>query len=383
MLTITSPSLAGQRILIRADLNVPLQDGHITSDTRIRAALSTIEHALQAGAQVLVMSHLGRPREGEYDQRYSLQPVADHLAKCLDRPVSLVTDWQQGVALTAGEIALLENVRFNIGEKDNDPKLAQAYADLCDIFVMDAFGSAHRAQASTHGVARFAPIACAGILLQAELSALDKALANPARPLLAVVGGAKVSTKLPLLKQLAQQVDQFIVGGGIANTFLAASGQPVGQSLYEPNLIPQAQALLEHVDIVLPQQVVTAKQLPGQAEIAVVEKAVADVSTDDKILDGVFSAAMADAVQNAGTIIWNGPIGAFEWPPFARGTEALAQAIAESAAFSLAGGGDTLAAIDQYGIKEAISYISTGGGAFLDYIEGNTLPAVAVLEERE
>ncbi|HBM83839.1 MAG TPA: phosphoglycerate kinase [Halieaceae bacterium] len=374
--------LAGKRVLIREDLNVPLKAGQVSSDARIRAALPTLRQALAAGAQVLVMSHLGRPEEGVFAEEFSLAPVAERLSELLGQPVSLLRNWQQGVTLDNGEIALLENVRFNPGEKKDDETLSRAYAALCDVFVMDAFGTAHRAQASTHGVARFAPVACAGPLLAAELDALDKALANPARPLVAIVGGSKVSTKLTVLETLADKVDQLVVGGGIANTFLAASGKPVGKSLCEHDLIPAAQALMAKTHIPLPEDVVTGKEF---AESAAAEtKPAAAVADDDMIFDigPQAAAAIGDILAQAGTILWNGPVGVFEFDQFAGGTEALAHAIAASSAFSLAGGGDTLAAIDKFGIADRVSYISTGGGAFLEYVEGKTLPAVAMLQQR-
>jgi phosphoglycerate kinase len=374
--------LRGQRVLIREDLNVPIKNGVITSDARIRAALPTIEAALAAGARVILMSHLGRPVEGEYDEQFSLAPVAQHLSGLLEKPVALVADWRGGVDLADGEIALLENVRFNPGEKADDDDLSLAYAALCDIFVMDAFGTAHRAQASTHGVAKHAPMACAGPLLAGELSALESALSDPARPMVAIVGGSKVSTKLTVLETLADKVDQLVVGGGIANTFLAASGKPVGKSLCEHDLIPSARALMEKTHIPLPPDVVTGKEFSESAEATL--KQAADVADDDMILDigPVASAEIADILSGAGTILWNGPVGVFEFDQFAGGTEALSRAIAASSAFSLAGGGDTLAAIDKFDIADKVSYISTGGGAFLEYVEGKTLPAVAMLEQR-
>ena len=378
----TDLQLAGKRVLIREDLNVPIKDGSVSSDARIRAALPTIEAARAAGAKVLLMSHLGRPTEGEFAAEFSMAPVADHLSSLLGVPVALVSDWSNGVDLAAGEVALLENVRFNPGEKGDDEALARAYAALCDVFVMDAFGTAHRAQASTHGVARYAPVACAGPLLAGELGALEKALSDPARPMVAIVGGSKVSTKLTVLETLSEKVDQLVVGGGIANTFLAAAGKPVGKSLCEHDLIPQAQALMEKTNIPLPVDVVTGKEF---AEGAAAEgKSSDDVADDDMIFDiGPQSAAdIAAILKGAGTILWNGPVGVFEFDQFAAGTEALSRAIAESAAFSLAGGGDTLAAIDKFAIADQVSYISTGGGAFLEYVEGKVLPAVAVLEQR-
>ncbi len=380
--TMTSLDLAGKRVLIREDLNVPVKDGAVASDARIRAALPTLRLALERGAAVMVMSHLGRPEEGVVDDASSLAPVARHLEGLLERPVRLVQDYLNGVEVAPGELVLLENVRFNKGEKKDDEQLARAYAALCDVFVMDAFGTAHRAQASTHGVARFAPVACAGPLLAAELEALDKALANPARPMVAIVGGAKVSTKLEVLTALAQKCDQLIVGGGIANTFLAAAGKPVGQSLCEHELLDQARDIMQRVHIPLPTDVVVAPRFAADAPATV--KAVDDVAADDMILDiGPDSArALSALLKGAGTILWNGPVGVFEFEAFAHGTEVMSRAIADSDAFSIAGGGDTLAAIDQFGIADRVSYISTGGGAFLEYVEGKVLPAVAVLEER-
>ena len=375
-------NLKGKRVLIREDLNVPLKDGRVSSDARIRAALPTIQAAVSAGARVILMSHLGRPVEGEFDPQFSMAPVAAHLAGLLGKPVPLVSDWRGGVTLADGEVAMLENVRFNPGEKKNGEALARAYAALCDIFVMDAFGTAHRAEASTHGVGRFAPVACAGPLLEGELDALQKALAHPARPLVAIVGGSKVSTKLEVLEALCDKVDQLIVGGGIANTFLAASGKPVGKSLCEHDLIPAARALMEKASIPLPADVVTAKEFSEDAAASL--KAAGDVAADDMIMDigPVAAAEIAAILRGAGTILWNGPVGVFEFGQFAGGTEAIARAIAASPAFSLAGGGDTLAAIDKFGIADKVSYISTGGGAFLEYVEGKVLPAVAMLEQR-
>lgn len=374
--------LAAKRVLIREDLNVPVKDGHVSSDARIRAALPTIEAAMQAGARVILMSHLGRPVEGEFDPVFSLAPVAKHLAGLLGTPVALVDDWRAGVELADGEVALLENVRFNPGEKKDDEALARAYAGLCDVFVMDAFGTAHRAQASTHGVARFAPIACAGPLLEGELNALEQALANPARPMVAIVGGSKVSTKLTVLETLADKVDQLVVGGGIANTFLAASGMPVGKSLCEHDLIGAAQTLMQKAHIPLPADVVTATEFSETA--AATTKPAGEVKEDEMILDIGPAAAeeIAAILMQAGTILWNGPVGVFEFEQFSAGTERVSRAIADSPAYSLAGGGDTLAAIDKFGIADKVSYISTGGGAFLEYVEGKTLPAVAMLEQR-
>lgn len=373
---------SGQRLLIREDLNVPTKGGVVTSDARIRAALPTIKQAIDAGAKVILMSHLGRPVEGEFDPQFSLKPVAERLAALLALPVRLVENWQDGVTVEDGEVVLLENVRFNVGEKKNADDLAKAYAALCDVFVMDAFGTAHRAQASTHGVARFAAQACAGPLLAKELEALEKALANPARPMVAIVGGAKVSTKLEVLEVLSEKVDQLIVGGGIANTFLAAAGHPVGKSLCEHDLLDEARHISKKTYIPLPTDVVTATEFSADASARTCS--IADVRDDEMILDigPESAAAMADLLRDAGTILWNGPLGVFEFDKFAGGTAVLAAAIADSVAFSLAGGGDTLAAIDKFGIADKVSYISTGGGAFLEYVEGKVLPAVAVLEER-
>lgn len=378
----TGLDLSAKRVLIREDLNVPIKNGKVTSDARIRAALPTIRSAVADGARVIVMSHLGRPTEGKFEEQFSLAPVADHLSELLGQPVGLVSDWRSGVELANGEVALLENVRFNPGEKANSDELARAYADLCDIFVMDAFGTAHRAQASTHGVAKFAARACAGPLLAAELAALEQALANPKRPMVAIVGGSKVSTKLTVLETLCDKVDQLIVGGGIANTFLAASGLPVGKSLCEHDLIPAARALMDKTNIPLPSDVVTGEEFSENASASL--KPVEGVAPQDMIFDigPDSSAQIADVLAQAGTILWNGPVGVFEFDQFAAGTESLARAIADSDAFSLAGGGDTLAAIDKYGIADKVSYISTGGGAFLEFVEGKTLPAVAILEER-
>jgi len=380
ILRMTDLDLAGKRVLIREDLNVPMRDGSISSDARLRAALPTLRTALDAGATVTVMSHLGRPVEGEFKQEYSLAPIADYLASALDRPVAFSEDWSAAPA--PGQLTVMENVRFNPGEKANDDELAQRYARACDIFVMDAFGTAHRAQASTHGVARHAPLACAGPLLVAELDALKQALSAPRRPLVAIVGGSKVSTKLTVLETLADIADQIIVGGGIANTFLAASGLPVGKSLCENDLVPAAQALMQKTSIPLPTDVVTGKEFSEAAEA--VTRAATDVAEDDMIFDigPATRDQIAKLLQGAGTILWNGPVGVFEFDQFAGGTEALSRAIAASDAFSVAGGGDTLAAIDKYGIAEKVSYISTGGGAFLEYVEGKSLPAVAILEER-
>jgi len=382
ILRMADQDLADRRVLIREDLNVPLKDGRVSSDARLRAALPTLRMARDRGARVFVMSHLGRPVEGKPAPGFSLAPVADYLSRALGQEVALLRDWRSAAAPAAGQLALLENVRFNPGEKSDDEALARAYAGLCDIFAMDAFGTAHRAQASTHGVARFAPLACAGPLLVAELEALEQALSEPARPMLAVVGGSKVSTKLTVLETLADKVDRLVVGGGIANTFLAAGGQPVGKSLCERDLIPAARALMEKTDIPLPVDVVTGKEFSASA--AAETKSAAAVDDDDMILDigPRTRERIAGLLRDARTILWNGPVGVFEFDRFAAGTEALSRAIADSGAFSLAGGGDTLAAIDKYGIADKVSYISTGGGAFLEYVEGKVLPAVAVLRER-
>lgn len=374
--------LNGKTVLIREDLNVPVNNGEVTSAVRIEASLPTIKLALEKGAKVLVMSHLGRPTEGEYAEEFSMAPVVNYLNDKLDVPVRLEKDYLAGVEAKQGELVVLENVRFNVGEKKNSDELAKQYAALCDVFVMDAFGTAHRAQGSTHGVAKFAPVACAGPLLAAELEALGKALDNPARPLVAVVGGSKVSTKLTVLESLSKICDQLIVGGGISNTFVAARGHNVGKSLYEADLIPQAKQLMTDLDIPEVTDVRVATEFSETAEATI--KAVNEVQDHEQILDlGPDSAqALADVLKGAKTILWNGPCGVFEFDNFAKGTEVVAQAIAESDAFSVAGGGDTLAAIDKYGLAEQVSYISTGGGAFLEFVEGKKLPAVAILEER-
>lgn len=382
VLKMTDLDLQGKRVLIREDLNVPVKDGAVKSDARILASLPTIKLALEKGAAVLVCSHLGRPEEGVYSEENSLKPVADYLSKALGREVPLVKDYLNGVEVKPGELVLLENVRFNKGEKKNTDELAQKYAALCDVFVMDAFGTAHRAQGSTHGVAKFAKVACAGPLLAAELDALGKALDKPQRPMVAIVAGSKVSTKLDVLTSLADICDQLIVGGGIANTFLAAAGYKVGKSLHEADLIDTAKAIAAKVAVPLPVDVVVAKEFAESAEATV--KAIADVADDDMILDiGPKTAAMfGEMLKASQTILWNGPVGVFEFDQFGNGTKVLAQAIAQSPAFSIAGGGDTLAAIDKYGVAEQISYISTGGGAFLEFVEGKVLPAVEVLEQR-
>lgn len=387
ILRMTDLDLSGQRVLIRQDLNVPIDDGRITSEQRITASLPTLRLALERGATVMVMSHLGRPKEGEWSEENSLAPVARRLGELLGREVPLVRDWVDGVEVEPGGIVLLENCRMNPGEGKDSEELAKKYAALCDIFVMDAFGTAHRAQASTHGVIRFAKQAAGGPLLMAELDALAKALDNPARPLLAIVAGSKVSTKLELLSNLVGKVDQLIVGGGIANTFIAAQGLPVGKSLHEPDLLDTARQIMADAkargaDIPVPTDVVVAAQFHPDAEATV--KPVAEVADEDLILDiGPDTAARyAAMIAEAGTVVWNGPVGVFEFDAFGKGTETLARAIAASSAFSIAGGGDTLAAVDKYGIAGDVSYISTGGGAFLEFLEGKTLPAVAALDAR-
>ena len=387
VLKMTEQDLTGRRVLIREDLNVPIKDGMVASDARMRAALPTIQAGIEAGARVMLMSHLGRPTEGEFDSAFSLAPVAQHLGVLLGQPVRLVPNWLDGVEVDQGEVVLCENVRFNLGEKANDEVLSKKMAALCDFFVMDAFGTAHRAQASTHGVARFAPVACAGPLLARELDALGQALDNPARPMAAIVGGAKVSTKLTVLESLSQVVDQLIPGGGIANTFIAAAGFPVGQSLVEIDLIDQARKLMDDAlarggEIPVPTDVVVGKAFSADAPATT--KPVSDVAEDDMILDiGPHTAErFAQMMHDAGTVVWNGPVGVFEFDQFGEGTRVLGEAIAQSRAFSIAGGGDTLAAVDKYNIAQKISYISTGGGAFLEFLEGKTLPAVAMLEQR-
>ena len=380
--------LAGKRVLIRQDLNVPVKHGAVTSDQRIKASLPAIRHCIDAGARLMIMSHLGRPEEGHPDEQFTLLPVADYLGRALGRKVPLVSDYlQQAPKMANGDVVLLENVRFNAGEKGDDEGLARRYAALCDIYVMDAFGTAHRAQASTHGAGQFAPIACAGPLLAAELDALGKALDEPARPVVAIVGGSKVSTKLTVLDALSEIVDQLIPGGGIANTFIAAAGYNVGKSLVEQNLIPEAKRLVEQArsqgrEIPIPVDVVCGKEFSESATAEV--KLVSEVEDDDMIFDiGPKTAAgFAEILQQAATIVWNGPVGVFEFDQFGEGTRVLSQAIAASTAFSIAGGGDTLAAVDKYGISQQVSYISTGGGAFLEFLEGKQLPAVTMLEKR-
>lgn len=382
IIKMTDLDLNGKRVLIREDLNVPVKDGRVTSDARIRAALPTIKQAMESGAKVMVMSHLGRPVEGEYAEEFSLKPVAAHLSALLGKEVRVLENWRSPGDLQNGDVVLFENVRFNPGEKKDDETLSREYAALCDVYVMDAFGTAHRAQASTHGVGKYAPVACAGPLLAAELDALAKALDKPARPLVAIVGGSKVSTKLTVLESLSSVVDKLIVGGGIANTFLAAAGLPVGKSLCEHDLIPEAKKIAAQTDVPLPVDVVVGKAFSEDAEATI--KPVSEVADDDMIFDiGPQSAGQLAAVlEEAGTIIWNGPVGVFEFDQFGAGTKAVSEAIAASAGFSIAGGGDTLAAVDKYDIADKVSYISTGGGAFLEFVEGKTLPAVAMLSER-
>ncbi|MBT3309275.1 MAG: phosphoglycerate kinase [Gammaproteobacteria bacterium] len=388
VIKMTDLDLAGKRVLIRQDLNVPIKDGKVSSDKRIRASMPTIEHCIKAGAQVMLMSHLGRPTEGEPASEFSMQPVADYLSDALGKEVPLMVNYlADGPVLNNGDVVLLENVRFNVGEKKSADDLSAKYAALCDIYVMDAFGTAHRAQASTHGVAKTAPVACAGPLLAGELDALGKALDNPARPMAAIVGGSKVSTKLTVLESLSGVVDQLIPGGGIANTFIAAAGHNVGKSLVETDLIPEAQRLMEAAkakgrEIPVPTDVVVGKEFSESAVATV--KRVEDVEDDDMIFDiGPDTAArFAEMMKVAGTVVWNGPVGVFEFDQFGEGTKALGEAIADSDAFSIAGGGDTLAAVDKYNISDRVSYISTGGGAFLEFLEGKKLPAVAMLEER-
>lgn len=388
VIKLTDLELKGKRVLIRADLNVPVKDGKVTSDARISASLATFQHCIKAGAKVMVMSHLGRPEEGVYSEENSLKPVADDLAKKLGKPVRLIKDWVNGgFVVAAGELVLLENVRFNKGEKKNVDDTAKKYAALCDVFVMDAFGTAHRAEGSTHGVAKFAKVAAAGILLTEELDALNKALANPKRPMVAIVGGSKVSTKLTVLESLSSKVDQLVVGGGIANTFLAAAGNKIGKSLAEVDLIPTAKSLMETMSkrgakIPIAVDVVVGKKF--DANEPAVQKNAGSVADDDMIFDiGPKSAKeIADIIMKAGTVVWNGPVGVFEFDQFGAGTRTIADAIAATSAFTLAGGGDTIAAIQKYDIFDKVSYISTAGGAFLEFLEGKTLPAVAILEER-
>lgn len=389
----TDLDLRGKRVFIRADLNVPVKDGVVTSDARIVASMPTIEYALKAGAKVMVTSHLGRPEEGVYSEENSLQPVADVMSKLLGQPVRLVKNWlapnapEDSLTTADGQLILLENCRFNVGEKKNNDELAKKYAALCDVFVMDAFGTAHRAEASTHGIAKFAPVACAGILLTQELDALSKALLAPARPLVAIVGGSKVSTKLTVLESLSDKVDQLVVGGGIANTFLKASGQEVGKSLCEDDLVGTAKCLMDKMAargacVPIAKDVVVGKQF--DANEPAVKKSATEVAADEMIFDiGAQSAAdLVDIIMKAGTVVWNGPVGVFEFDQFGEGTKTIAKAIAETKAFTLAGGGDTIAAIQKYDIYDKVSYISTAGGAFLEFLEGKTLPAVAILEER-
>lgn len=393
VIKMTDLDLKGKRVLIRSDLNVPVKDGKVTSDARITASMATINAALKAGARVMVTSHLGRPEEGVYSEENSLKPVADTISSKLGKPVRLIKDWiDGGFDVAEGELVLLENCRFNKGEKKSTDELAKKYAALCDVFVMDAFGTAHRAEASTHGVAKFAPIAAAGILLTEELEALTKALLSPARPMVAIVGGSKVSTKLTVLESLSEKCEQLVVGGGIANTFLKATGHPVGKSLCEDDLVPTAQALIKKMTargatIPIATDVVVGTALPflpGNADTPAVLKDAKEVTADEMIFDiGPKSAqVLVDIIMNAGTVVWNGPVGVFEYDQFGEGTKAIAKAIAETKAFTLAGGGDTIAAIQKYDIYDKVSYISTAGGAFLEFLEGKVLPAVAILEER-
>ena len=386
-ITMNDLDLRGKRVLIRADLNVPIKDGKVASDIRIKASLPTMRMALEAGARVMAMSHLGRPTEGQYEEEFSMAPVAGRLAELTGRKVPLLRDYLSGVAISDGELVLFENVRFNKGEKKNDEGLSRHYAALCDVFVMDAFGTAHRAEASTHGAGMFAPLACSGLLMEEELSALEKALANPARPLVAIIGGSKVSTKLTILDALTAKVDKLIVGGGIANNFLMAAGFPIGRSLHEPELVEEAARLLAAAkakgsEIPLPSDVVVAREFSADAPGAI--KKAADVAEGDMILD--IGPATAEKYRKilleAKTVVWNGPVGVFEFPAFSKGTQALCAAVADSSAFSIAGGGDTLAAVDQFNVADKISYLSTAGGAFLEFLEGKTLPAVEMLEKR-
>jgi len=386
VIKMTDLDLTGKRVLIREDMNVPIKDGNVSDDTRIRTSMPTIKHALDAGAKVMLLSHLGRPKGGP-DPQFSLKPVADYLSKLLDKPVRLEANWLDGIQIEAGEAVVCENVRFNEGETKNDDELAKKMAALCDVYVMDAFGSSHRAHASTHGVAKYAPTACAGPLLAGELEALGKALDNPARPMVAIVGGAKVSGKLEVLDALSKKVDQLIVGGGIANTFIAAEGHKVGKSLYEQDLVSEAKRLSEAAkakggEIPVPTDVVVGKEFSESA--VATQKKVTEVTDDDMIFDvGPETAARyVDILKKAGTIVWNGPAGVFEFDQFGEGTKAMGLAIAETSAFSIAGGGDTVAAVGKYKIADKVSYISTGGGAFLEFLEGKKLPAVAILEER-
>lgn len=381
-LKMSDQDLAGKRVMIRLDLNVPITDGQVVSDARIRAALPTIQQARDAGAAVILLSHRGRPTEGKPEPDYSLAPVAAHLSTLLGLEVPLFETWLDGIDISPGQVVLCENVRFNRGETTDSEELARRMAALCDVFVMDAFGTAHRAHASTHGVARFAAIACAGPLLSSELEALGQALEDPARPLVAIVGGAKVSTKLTVLEALAERVDRLIVGGGIANTFIAAAGYPVGRSLYEPDMLGVARDLAESTDVPLPQDVVVAEEISADAAATI--RPVTEVRDQERIVDiGPATAALySQALAAAGTIVWNGPMGVFEYDQFGAGTRRIAEAVANSPAFSIAGGGDTLAALEKYRLADRISYVSTGGGAFLEFLKGGTLPAIAVLESR-
>lgn len=387
MLTLNDVDLIGKRVLIRVDFNVPMENGEITDDSRIQAALPTLRFALNAGACVMIMTHLGRPVEGQFDHAFSTQPLAAHLSKLLEQPVRFIPNWNEDFELNSGEIALMENVRFNLGENADDDVLALRYASFCDVFVMDAFGTAHRAQASTHGVARYAPVACAGLLLEEEVKALTKAFSNPKKPLIAIVGGSKVSTKVTVLESLSKMVDGLILGGGIANTFIVAAGYEVGKSLYEPDFVEKAKEMIKDCEargiaLPIPLDVVVADRFSDSA-IATV-KHIEDVDTQEMILDvgPATIASYAKLINPAQTVIWNGPVGVFEMPQFAEGTRALAEIIADSHAFSLAGGGDTIAAIEKFKLKDKIGYISTGGGAFLEFLEGKPLPGIAILEQR-
>lgn len=382
IIKMTNLDLAGKRVFIRSDFNAPIKDGKVISDARIRASLFTIEIALKQGAYVMVTSHLGRPTEGEYNEEFSLQPIVNYLKEKISGPVRFAKDYLDGIDIAEGELVVLENVRFNKGEKKDDETLAKKYAALCDIFVMDAFGTAHRKQASTHGVSKFAPLACAGPLLSHELEALSKALDNPMRPMVAIIGGSKVSTKLTVLDSLSRIADKLIIGGGIANTFIAAQGNNVGKSLYEAELIQEAKLLLECCDVPIPTDVLVATEFSETATATL--KSVNNIQDNEQILDlgEVSIAYLTEILTNAKTILWNGPVGVFEFPNFQKGTKLVAHAVAASNAFSIVGGGDTIAAIELFGVTDQISYISTGGGAFLEFIEGKKLPAIAILEER-
>ena len=382
MMLMTDLQVSGKRVLVRGDLNVPVESGKVTSDARIRAILPTIDYLRESGAATILMSHLGRPSEGKFDAKFSLSPVAERLSELIGSTINVIQNWEQPFDVSPGEVVLLENVRFNLGESANDENLSRRYACICDAFVMDAFGTAHRAQASTHGVAKYADLAAAGPLLSKELEALNAVLTNPAKPMVAIVGGSKVSTKLTVLENLIGKVDQLIVGGGIANTFLAGAGFPVGKSLYEEDLVKVARDLSQKANIPLPVDVVVGKEFTSEASAKI--KLVEDVSEDDMIFDigPKTSSKIKQILASAGTILWNGPVGVFEFSQFSSGTQSMSLAVAKSDAFSVAGGGDTLAAIDQFGVEKEVSYVSTGGGAFLEYVEGKTLPAVSILQQR-